>query len=977
MMRSKHDHKKQKPIADRWHSLSLRKKIFLVYAVVFALIIVIGFFGFFTDGNTFVRSGDSWNQHYRALVYIGQYFRSIARNLLGGNFTIPTWDFTIGEGTDIITSLQYYGLGDPLTLLSGFVPTDYTWVLYGFLIILRMYLAGVAFIAMCLYFKKHNLYAVLSGALVYVFSAWSIASLNHTMFAVPAIYLPLIVIGIEKILSGKGGLTLAISVFLLSISNVYFCAVTALLGCVYSILRLAFVYKKNFRAYIRPLFRLVLYSLLGIALSAVIFLPVTHALLQSGRSDTETSTSILWPASYYQSLPSSLLQYNNADSELRIGVLPIAVIALLLAFRYRKQHPFAITVILIMFIPLLFSSAAKITNFGLYADNRWSFAFTLTLAYLTTLTFTKISKMSNADIKYLLVCIVIYAIACLSAIQSNTKYAFLSLFVTLVTILIPTTMRESTRQKTSLLLMISVIISAALFCIDINGRTGQRYAYSNTKSQSDVANIKNNELSATKSLTRQLDDNEFCRHSGSNIGTNIGITNNIPSTSYYWSTANPYMSDMYRQLGLLDNHPHRLNTLDNRAGLLSLSSVKYYAMPKRTTAAAPYGFKYTKTIDVGKKKYKAIIAKLSESDDGVNEQQKHYVKEKTVQEYDVFVNEYALPIGYTYKQAIPSNKLDGMSMINRESAMLQAVALSDYDGDANCNSELKFDAKEIDYDISPKQKDGTVTYGGNKFIVTDKNATAQLKVPKHMAGEFYVIVNSLQYQQSWQNELYSDDRSTDPSNIYNQSTRNLLSPSAKHPTSNESTVEYASISVKSKSLKTSKDIGYKTEHGNWYADRHDFAIGLGYSDGDADIITIAFPYPGIYSYDSLSVIVQPMDSYADQINALREDVLENVKFSDNTVSGTLQLEEEKWLALSIPYSEGWELFVDGEQQPLYRANIQFMAAKIQPGEHEIKLVYETPMLKIGLIVSSTASMSILTILFIKSRKRHHNSKTKA
>lgn len=975
-MRSKHAHKKRKPIADRWHSLSLRKKIFLAYTVVFALIIVIGFFGFFTDGNTFVRSGDSWNQHYRALVYIGQYFRSIARNFLGGNFTIPTWDFTIGEGADIITSLQYYGLGDPLTLLSGFVPTDYTWILYGFLIILRMYLAGVAFIAMCLYFKKRNLYAILSGALVYVFSAWSIASLNHTMFAVPAIYLPLIVIGIEKILSGKGGLTLAISVFLLSISNVYFCAVTALLGCVYSILRLAFVYKKNFRAYIRPLFRLVLYSLLGIALSAVIFLPVTHALLQSGRSDTETSASILWPASYYQSLSSSLLQYNNADSELRIGVLPITVIALLLAFRYRKQHPFAITAILIMFIPLLFSSAAKITNFGLYADNRWSFAFTLTLAYLTTLMFTKISKMSNADIKYLLVCIVIYAITCLFTIQSNTKYAFLSLFVALVTILIPTTMRESTRQKTSLLLMISVIISAALFCIDINGRTGQRYAYSNTKSQINVANIKNNSLKATASVAKQYSDDEFYRHSASDLSENTGMTNGVPSTSFYWSTANPYLSSLYEKLGLLQNHPHRLNTLDNRAGLLSLFSVKYYAIPNSSKALVPYGFKYTKTLDVSNKERQSTANRLSATSKTLTDQQKAFLNETVSNKYKVYINEYALPLGYTYSSTISENSLDDMNQLERESTMLQRLVLSD-GSDSIRNKPPELDAETLDYTMKYNDT-GTVSQSGNSFIVTDNNSTVQLKIPhSDKEGELFVLMDDLEYTQSTQKDLYYGDSTTDPYDIYNKTTRDLLSPSQKHPVSDEQNLKGLSIQVASKSPKATQTISYKTPYSNWYADRHDFTIGLGYSKGDANTVTITFPHPGIYSYSSLSVIIQPMDNYVNQINELRKDVLENVELSDNTVTGTLQLDEEKWLALSIPYSEGWELFVDGEQQPLYRANIQFMAAKIQPGEHEIKLVYETPMLKIGLIVSSTASLSILTILFIKSRKRHHNSKTKA
>ena len=44
------------------------------------------------------------------------------------------WDMNIGYGSDILTTLHYYVIGDPLTLLSVFVPADKTEVLYEVLI---------------------------------------------------------------------------------------------------------------------------------------------------------------------------------------------------------------------------------------------------------------------------------------------------------------------------------------------------------------------------------------------------------------------------------------------------------------------------------------------------------------------------------------------------------------------------------------------------------------------------------------------------------------------------------------------------------------------------------------------------------------------------------------------------------------------------------------------------------------------------
>mgnify|MGYP002225045529 CR=1 FL=1 len=43
---------------------------------------------------------------------------------------LPMWDMNIGYGSDILTTLHYYVIGDPLTLLSVFVPADKTEVLY-------------------------------------------------------------------------------------------------------------------------------------------------------------------------------------------------------------------------------------------------------------------------------------------------------------------------------------------------------------------------------------------------------------------------------------------------------------------------------------------------------------------------------------------------------------------------------------------------------------------------------------------------------------------------------------------------------------------------------------------------------------------------------------------------------------------------------------------------------------------------------
>ena len=91
-------------------------------------------------------AGDGLVQHYTALAYYGEYLRTIGRNFFKTfTFSIPEFDLSIGLGGSIITTLGYEMLGDPFNLLAAFVPMQYTEYLYVFLVILRLYLAGIAF----------------------------------------------------------------------------------------------------------------------------------------------------------------------------------------------------------------------------------------------------------------------------------------------------------------------------------------------------------------------------------------------------------------------------------------------------------------------------------------------------------------------------------------------------------------------------------------------------------------------------------------------------------------------------------------------------------------------------------------------------------------------------------------------------------------------------------------------------------------
>ena len=101
-----------------------RMEYYIAYSVIFLLFSALIIYIFYHQGYCFVWGKDGAAQHYPTLVYIHRYIREFFGNLLHGRWRLPMVDYTIGEGMDVITTLNYYGFGDPLLLLAGICPAD-------------------------------------------------------------------------------------------------------------------------------------------------------------------------------------------------------------------------------------------------------------------------------------------------------------------------------------------------------------------------------------------------------------------------------------------------------------------------------------------------------------------------------------------------------------------------------------------------------------------------------------------------------------------------------------------------------------------------------------------------------------------------------------------------------------------------------------------------------------------------------------
>ena len=122
---------------------------------------------------------------------------------------------------------------------------------------------------------------------------------------------------------------------------------------------------------------------------------------------------------------------------------------------------------------------------------------------------------------------------------------------------------------------------------------------------------------------------------------------------------------------------------------------------------------------------------------------------------------------------------------------------------------------------------------------------------------------------------------------------------------------------------------------------------MGYSQKPLQTITVTFDNTGVYTFDSLKVVCQPMENIGQQTRNLAKNVLTDIKVESNRISGRISLSKPKVLLLSLPYSQGFRAYVDGEETEIIQANTMYMALELTEGDHEIQLVYCTPWLRTG------------------------------
>ncbi len=951
-----------------YHKISTSKHRTLwylaAYTLLFALCALLVYCHFLVRGKSLVWCGESGNidgisQHYIALSYWGTYLRDIFRTLVTeGRLSIPLFDTSIGMGSDVIQTLSYYVIGDPLTLSSALVPRAYTEYLYNFLIILRLYLAGLSFSAFALHLKKNNRFFTLIGSMVYIFSGYAIfAAVRHPYFSNPMIYFPLVLLGAEYIFKGKKPWIFILSVTLAGLSNFYFFYMICILTVVYVLVRM-FDYcpKGQRKKIIGYLWRFALFAGLAVMMACILFYPSVRTTLASSRQEGGGSVPLLYDLNHYLNyifvMPAAIGQGEWAFH----GHLPLAMLALMLLWLTpRKKHATEKRLFIICTIILMIPALGWFLNGMAYVSNRWVWGYDLLIACICAFRLPALGTVSKKKWAVLIALGVLYTYIS-SWQQLSNNYYRLGIYGVLTTLLLCAGIMLLCKTKSTKehlyrgALLLLVLLQTADFGMVRYNLGGYADDFI------DSGECFNNVQQAQAHPLQTLNDTSYHRYEDYFCSTscqkNAALINGGMSTNVYYSLASDGWYELLRSVGHTDIMVQKQLDLDNRTVIGALANVKYFTVPSGIgSGRIPYGY----NLD-------PILQKWIKNSD-------YYRSDATGEwpqtiSYSYYQNEHTLPLGYTYDSYITRAEYDALSHTDRQRALLYNAVLEE-DSDLLPKGTLPAATKPLNITVKPSKD---IVRKGDTFIAY-KSGHIDIEIHNAAPGkETYLYFDNMDFVQ--RDPVYR---------LKEQGLWDRLLPREQkrfqEQAANFAPDQLYTMTVSMNGIE--KAVTYYTEKYTYYAGVHDFSVNLGYHTDAPTRIRIKLPSHGEFTLDNITVTQLDLTGYEQQTERLGAEHLENVEFTDNYLSGDITVSENKLMCISLPYSPGWRAFVDGKEVEIKQTDLAFMGIELTAGEHTVELRYFTPYLAFGILVSAVGwSIFIIWIIidFILKKKRKDATK---
>jgi uncharacterized membrane protein YfhO len=812
-----------------------------------------------------------------------------------------SWSWEYGLGGDLFSGFLFYYSTSPFFWLTMIFDISSIRAVFQFRLwidICKLALT-MGFMYHLLRYQKRSTVSSLIGSMIYGGSLYfTYYSLRFDFMADGLVWLPLLILGYDRLVEQQKKGLFIFTVFLITCSNFYLAYISSIYLFLYAVVKY-FLHRKtyHFQDFCTYYVKMISLYLVGVLLSAFAFLPAIVTYLQVDRFYYDLAIPFFFKWDVYKLLPYNFFFFVKTGSF--ILVFPILVYFLLLCTIVISERQLRIRSLFLGFIFLLALTPLSYSFFNGFSSVqfRWLYLLAFTVTYVSPFVLDYVLENRSKDrslpiyLSVFMALLVGMLIGKQNVIHDAVEKRDLVVLCLGICSFILLLFSHKLPQKVSSGLLIGIVL------LNISGTNyGLFRAY-----LGDPNTLKTRQESLLASYPHPDDVKMFAEIRQSDptfyrtIWNSVEEDWNAPMVYHYhgFSTYNSLLSGTLHRFfkneynTLQDNRPSLFKNVDNRLYLETALAVKYYILPKEASVP-PYAYSLFKETN----------------------------------KYRIFKNEVALPIGFLYDTVIDQPTFAQLNFGQRDQLLLRAAVVEN-------QSSLplpKFDPTKLDVQ-AVKVDPSDIQY---------KHATLQGQLLT--AGEGAELSLSNPFFQE-QGEVLVDIK-----------------------LKREDGKKY-SLQVNDKSFR------YYGDESIYNYPKKEMVFNTGYQQKKRQIVVKMTP--GQYELKEILLIFNSYKNYHTWVKERLAQSLQNVQYTEQSVSGRIDAHTDGLLFLSIPYSEGWHVKVDGVSTKTLKVNSAFIGVPITKGTHHVEMVYTTPYLRLGAGISVATLILLTSYTIIRKRKKRH------
>ncbi|MCM0583385.1 YfhO family protein [Weissella diestrammenae] len=909
------------------------------YTLFFLIIVSLIFGPLLLTQTSLIWNGDGITQHYPALLH----WQQDLKQLLFHHQWPAMWQWQIGLGQDYFQTFSYYVMGDIFTYPIVFFKASQAAHYYDIMLIVRLYLAGLSFLIAAPHLlpnKQHMPNWILSlAAITYVFTGYTaFSAFEHPFFINPLIIFPLLIWSLLRVLQSGHWLFLLVMVTWTLWNNFYFAFILGLSSFIFW-----FGYHLLHRQWTQYLVRIIGTTILSCLIAAPLLIPSILATFSAARANTKLANGlILYPTSYYLNLPGSLIGTPTTPNFwVTGGISFLSITAIVFGWRrfetFRTYNYIWITATIGLMLPIF----AAIFNGGSSPSNRWMFVLSLPMALMTINLLVQLKTLTNRDIMLTAIVGLVATISLFIANHFDVNSSFgllIAIFwagLCLLLLIIQTDIKHQPLLIVTLTLLSLVMLMTRNHSDDSNPKKSvlmpMRTVQKLTRMQADYSVTPNQ-------FERVQIDNQLSNLTGVSPASNLPIIGPVNSINSYWSLQNANTSYLMQTVQNQTTTPNDVTgTLDDRNVLSNILGVtNRYENDDQSMHPASY-----------------------------QSQINHTINQQTVA-----TSRNVYPLIYAPITIVSTKNFQQLNATQREATLADSIILNQTKSHATSDFSRQVITTNISVNGTKQwQKEVNFQYQTHASVLPD-GITIQAN-SKLRGTELHLELSHLTYQPFTLRQRYLNDLSTYQFNFKQQQQNPQHTADLRYnPTS--FSYNWFKNNITSPEKKVN---GYQIEtsysgHDNslyqpgknnlsFYQQRSAVTVNLGTAKkvNQNHFVPLMFSQPGTYRF-KIKVVAIPVDLRFNQVaQQIQTQAPKKINIKRDQVTTVTDQNPTGYLATTIPYSSGWQ----STTNQLVKSGTGMLAIRLHAGQNQIQLRYQTPGLKLGILLALAGWLIIIGI----------------